>query len=158
MNNTSAFRTLIIAFFFLAPYFKTIGQSHGIEQFRWLEGTWKAKTGDRIFYECWKMVDAQTMTGYDYFIQEGDTVISELIMIREIFNYWTYIAVGPNDVPVLFTLQRPEEDIWTFENTEHDYPQQVVYSRKGETSILAWINGSVDGLQKKQEFIMEKIE
>jgi hypothetical protein len=39
-----------------------------------------------------------------------------------------------------------------FENLEHDFPQRVGYRRAGADSVLAWIEGTVDGKTRRVDF------
>jgi hypothetical protein len=44
-----------------------------------------------------------------------------------------------------------EESTVIFENPAHDFPQRVGYKRDGD-SLLAWIEGAVNGKSRRVEF------
>lgn len=133
-------------------------QSPGIEQFEWLLGSWKVKMSEGEVYESWTKQDENTLLGKGYYINKGDTTITEQLRIQKIGNYWTYIPTIRKNHPVLFTLISSGSDIWVFENKEHDFPQRIAYSQKKDGSLLAWIEGEMNGKQMKEEFLMEKIK
>jgi hypothetical protein len=39
-----------------------------------------------------------------------------------------------------------------FENPAHDFPQRVGYQRRGADSLVAWIEGTMQGQARKIEF------
>jgi len=45
----------------------------------------------------------------------------------------------------------------TFENKEHDFPQRVVYERKGPGLLVAAIEGTYKGKEEREEFQMRKV-
>ena len=45
----------------------------------------------------------------------------------------------------------------TFENLKHDFPQRVIYERKGKALMWASIEGMQNGKAERQEFVMHKV-
>ena len=135
-----------------------IAQSKGIEQFGWMLGSWKGETGEGVLYESWVRRDENTMLGEGYYIVNADTVLTELLRIQKVGNYWTFIPIINNNQPALFTLIESGNNNWVFENKEHDFPQRVVYSQRKGGSMFAWIEGEMDGEQMKEEYLMERIK
>jgi hypothetical protein len=133
-------------------------QKNGIEQFAWMLGTWKREAGDKILYESWAEPVGNTMLGEGYHIAKGDTVITEELRIQKIGNFWTYIPIVMNNPPVLFTLIESDKSRWVFENKEHDFPQRIVYSQKNDGSLLAWIEGEIEGKVMKEEYPMQRMK
>lgn len=146
------------AFFILFVSTASFAQNRGIEQFKWMFGEWKGESAKGSTLESWIKENENTMTGKGYYVVKGDTVVVEQLRIQKIGNYWTYIPIINNNKPVLFTLIKVENDIWVFENKEHDFPQRVIYSRKKDGSMLAWIEGEMKGKFIKEEYLMEKIK
>jgi hypothetical protein len=138
--------------------FNLNAQTEGIEQFSWMLGNWKVNTDKGEGFESWIQQDEHTLIGKGYYIVKGDTTIYEKLRIQKIENYYTFIPIIGNNYPVLFTLVESGNNKWIFENKEHDFPQRVVYSRKGENSMLAWIEGELNGEQMKEEYLFEKIK
>jgi len=129
-----------------------------IDQFSWMKGDWKGSTGPYEFYESWVQQDANTLTGKSYSINKSDTSIFELMRIEQVGDHWVFIAIIEKSNPVLFTLIETKNNIYVFENKEHDYPQRVVYSLKEDGKMLAWIEGEKNGQKTKDEYLLEKIK
>jgi hypothetical protein len=128
-----------------------------INQFEWLLGDWKGTQGPATLTESWKKVDETLMLGEGYVIMNGDTAVTELLRIQKIGRFWTYIPIINKGQPVLFTLIESANDKWVFENKEHDFPQRIVYTRKPDGSLLAWIEGEMNGKQMKDEYTLQKV-
>ena len=56
-----------------------------------------------------------------------------------------------------FPLKSSSGGKFTFENKEHDFPQRVIYERKGSESLLAAIEGTFKGKEAREEFQMKKV-
>ena len=138
--------------------FSLNAQTNGIEQFSWMLGSWKGNTGEGELYESWVKQDQNTLIGKGYYIVKGDTTTREKLRIQKIDNYYTFIPIINNNYPALFTMVESENNKWVFENKEHDFPQRVVYSLKENGSMLAWIEGELNGEQMKEEYLFEKIK
>ena len=150
------FYLMCFAFIILLVNVTSTAQNKSIDQFEWMLGDWKGKTDKGDIYESWVKEDENTMIGEGYYVVKDDTVVVEQLCIQKIGNYWTYIPIINKSIPVLFTLIEVENDIWIFENKEHDFPQRVIYSRKTDGSMLAWIEGEMNGKRMKEEYMMEK--
>ena len=150
-------RLLSVAMLMLIS-FSLNAQTKGIKQFSWMLGSWKGNTNDGEISENWIKQDDNTIIGKGYYIVKGDTILREKLRIQKIENYYTFIPIIANNYPVLFTLVESGNNKWVFENKEHDFPQRVVYSRKGDNSMLAWIEGEMNGEQMKEEYLFEKIK
>ena len=52
----------------------------------------------------------------------------------------------------VFTAQTVSDSLVVFENAAHDFPQRVGYRRVRSDSLLAWIEGAVQGAARRIEF------
>lgn len=57
---------------------------------------------------------------------------------------------------VSFPLKNSYGGKLTFENKEHDFPQRVIYERKGN-ELLASIEGTYKGKQEREEYLMRRV-
>lgn len=120
-------------------------------------GQWQGKAGNGVFYENWRQEDDLTYAGEGYYVEKGDTLVSEKITICKISQFWCFIAIVNESSPVLFTLSEPEGKEWIFENREHDFPQRVIYSMQEDGSLVARVEGKEKGEFRKEEFMLRKV-
>lgn len=114
--------------------FLHVGHTVTNEKFSWLEGTWemkKANGSSRL--EVWKRKDERILTGEGLSVRGQDSVLLESIELAYRENEYWYIPTVPdqnNAIPVSFRLVREEENMYTFENPDHDFPQRIIYHLK----------------------------
>lgn len=132
-------------------------QNETAEQFRPILGSWKGDLDGATVAENWEQKDESTFLGEGYVVADGDTIIREVLRIQKIGSYWNYIPVINDSKPTLFTLVEMQEDKWVFENNEHDFPQRVIYTIQKDGSLLAWIEGEMDGKFLKEEYLMKPL-
>jgi hypothetical protein len=53
----------------------------------------------------------------------------------------------------VFQSRSVSETSAVFENSGHDFPQRIGYQRAGSDSLLAWIEGTVDGRVRRVQFV-----
>jgi len=76
----------------------------------------------------------------------------ELTLIKEEDGRLLFEA-HPSGQPVAtFTARVATQDSVLFELPEHDFPQRVGYRRIGSDSVLAWVEGTMNGKQRRIEF------
>lgn len=141
----------------LAGYGTARAQTAGSE-FDWLLGRWEGKLGSGDFHESWTKGADGRLQGEGYFVRGSDTLQREQLLIQPIATYWTYIPVIDGKPPVLFTLVENKAGYHVFENREHDFPQRVVYTRMDDGSMLAWIEGTLNGAPRKMEYRLQKMK
>lgn len=124
-----------------------------------LEGTWKMNTPRGSLCEEWKKTAADILQGKGYRIKGNDTTISERVMLqkkaKDIF-YTSTVEDQNNRQPISFKLTKSEDNIFIFENPEHDFPKRIVYHLIRTDSLHCWIDDGVDGSKKKQQFFYRK--
>lgn len=132
-------------------------QQNPAPHFEWMCGKWMGEIDGGRFCEEWKKVDGQTFEGRGYFIEENDTVVKELLRIEKIGRHWVYIASINDGRPHLFTLVENSETTWSFENTEHDFPQKITYSAQPDGKLLATVEGASNGNHQQEKYLLEKV-
>lgn len=125
----------------------------------WLIGTWENKTSNGTVYETWRKIAKDTFSGKNYALKDKDTVVFEtILMVRENDDI-LYIPAVQNQnsgLPVRFKASITSEDVLTFENPEHDFPQVISYMRKGKDSLMAEISGLINGEGRSHKFPMKR--
>ncbi|MFD2902879.1 DUF6265 family protein [Sphingobacterium anhuiense] len=102
-----------------------------------LVGTWKINSTEQ--YEHWDQLNESTMKGFSYQMKHGQIIVSEYLELNQVKKGITFIASVLNQnngksVPFIF-MEKKEG--YTFENPNHDYPKQIVYTKifKNEVQV-----------------------
>lgn len=136
------------------------GGNNQIKNADWLLGTWENKSEFGTLTESWQKVNDSIFKGQSYFLNlSNDTVHSETIVLKQTNDKLIYqtTIIGQNDnQAVAFPLSTTTENTLVFENTKHDYPQKITYTKKSEKSIIAEISGKQLGKESKEQFEMTK--
>lgn len=135
--------------------FSLLAQKQSINNFHFLLGKWEMKTKSGKVVESWaKHRDSLTATSYQ-FNTKGDSILTEAVVLKKIDGIWHYCVTGfekGNEGKTNFKLVSSENGIFTFENKQHDFPQKISYQNKGKVKLLAWIEGNINGQQRKVSF------
>ena len=132
-----------------------------LTNFEWLHGTWKLETEKTTTFETWTKVSESTFEGVSHTISkvESDTVFTEFLRIVKMGDSIFYIPKVPeNKYPIPFKLIKFKKNTASFENTDHDFPQKIVYYLKSKDNIVSTISGKENGEEKsiKIEFVRVK--
>lgn len=131
-------KKLILLFIITIPF---IGKAQ-VKEFSWLEGSWKMKNKET--YEVWKTGSDQKMPeGISYRIKGADTVVMEVLKIKQQNTTFYYVPDVAGDQPeVYFKITRHDNKSFTAENPEHDFPKIIRYQLLSPTSLRAEIEGN----------------
>ncbi|WP_264521397.1 DUF6265 family protein [Flavobacterium sp. N1994] len=130
-----------------------------LDKMNWLLGHWEQKLPDGTLTENWEIANDSTFTGQSYFITSKDTVHFEsiqLIQKNEELIYNATVQGQNNDEPVSFKQTSDAENVFTFENPKHDYPQKIVYKKINDTNLIATISGKQLGKESQESYPMKK--
>ena len=129
-----------------------------IKQLTWLEGNWTNISEKSQSYEAWSIENDSTLVSLSYTTVKGDTVFIETMSLQENRKgvFMTVNVPDQNEAPVTFTMIPSKKGVFTFENELHDFPKRITYSNPVEDSIHAWIEGIVEGEDRKVDFYFER--
>ncbi|MFT3909866.1 MAG: DUF6265 family protein [Ferruginibacter sp.] len=121
-----------------------------------LEGTWvmKSKKGNTIG-ESWVKVNDDYLQNKGFYVKGNDTVVTERVALRKIKNEISYTSTVEdqnNKQPIAFKLTSFENNVFIFENPEHDFPKRIIYELISADSIHAWIDAGKSGTGGRQDF------
>ncbi|WP_340062975.1 DUF6265 family protein [Ascidiimonas aurantiaca] len=139
----------------------TTVQTNDIKKAEWLIGTWENKTPKGSIYETWNKTDDRNILGKSYIIKEQDTLIFETIQLIQEHDGLYYIPTVKsqnNGLPVRFSVKTISNTQMVFENTKHDFPQIISYTKITTDSLVAEISGIKNGLERKQIFPMKRMK
>ncbi len=121
----------------------------------WLVGIWHQTTPNGVIYETWAKNSDGTLSGKSGFITPEKTTIDETITIAPNGNevYYTPTVKSQNKGKAIpFKMTIAHNDIFVFENPDHDFPQKITYARLSDDTIIASISGTVMGKQHSEDF------
>lgn len=136
-------------------------ESSKLERSTWLLGYWEMRSpGGSSVTESWVRIDDTSFAGAGKFMDSSGNVVSSeeiRIVLRDGKLCYIPIVDNQNDgEAITFTEADHSDSIMVFENKEHDFPQRIVYTRIGNDSMLAYIEGDVDGETRRIEFPYRK--
>jgi len=140
---------------------KENNQFHLIENACWLIGKWQQTSSERILTETWEKLNDSTYAGKSFFVIGKDTVSFETIRLEQHGKTLLYIPTVKNqnnEEPISFVQTSSSTNQIIFENSKHDFPQLISYTKKGKTTLVAEISGVVNGKKKSQSFPMQKVK
>ena len=109
-----------------------------------LVGTWKMEGKEN--YESWEKID-HIFKGQTYKIVDGQKIVTEIIALKSDGNriVYTPTVFDQNEgKPIPFTLHNLDENMFSFENLDHDFPKKIQYKKKSENEVIVTILGEND--------------
>lgn len=154
----NAKRTVFLVFAFLSLAGVGVPQSKAsLSDIAWLSGCWQGREGDAVIEEIWSKPSGGSMLGMGRTVKGNRTVSFEFMQFREENGSLVFLPQPGGGPRVSFPLKDFFGGKATFENLKHDFPQRVIYERKGKALMWASIEGMQNGKAGRQEFVMHKV-
>ena len=156
MKNLFVFAILVCIFSSCSKY--------GDTSFKWLEGRWEQQTAEDTLTESWARLDDGNFDGSVMRTDSGKSKMREQLRLERREGTLYYVATVPgqnNGQPVYFKYRGGMSNTHVFENTKHDFPQRIIYEykpRKQHDSIIATVEGTIDGKTVKEQFRYGRME
>lgn len=129
----------------------------GLDRLWWLEGEWARATAGGTMVESWQRVSQTTMEGTSTRHVDGASRVTEYLRLEQMGEGIFYTAKPlENRLPTPFELVEWSEERFVFENRQHDFPQRIIYTRRGDNGLVARIEGSVDGEERAIDFVFDR--
>ncbi|WP_443937262.1 DUF6265 family protein [Pedobacter sp. MW01-1-1] len=126
-----------------------------INQFDFLVGHWEMKTKTGKITEHWiKQKDSLIGRSYRH-TENGDSLLEEEVILKKIDKVFHFCVTGfqeHNKGKTNFKLVSVENQVYIFENPEHDFPQRIAYQNMGKDTLQAWIEGKIQDTTRKIPF------
>ncbi len=150
-------RLTILVFAFLSLSTPTI-PDYSLDSLGWMAGCWEgAFANGRTVSEQWMKPSGNLMMGMSRTVKNGMTVAHEFIRLEQASDgKILYIARPSNQSEATFSLVLLEGRRAVFENLQHDFPQRI-YERITEDSLVARIEGTLNGKERKSDFPYQKV-
>ena len=126
-------------------------EAPSIDRLGWLTGCWSRTQSNSTTEEHWMAPRGGTMLGMSRTVRDGRTVEFEFIQIRPGEGTLVYEARPSGQPMATFALKTATDDMVTFENPSHDFPQRIIYRRTDE-GIAARIEGTMNGVPRGVDF------
>jgi hypothetical protein len=126
-----------------------------VSSLSWIAGCWIAVDAEKGSEEHWTAPAGGTLLGMSRTVRGGKTVAYEFMEIRET-DTLLFIASPSGQTRTTFRLAATGERRVEFENADHDFPQKVIYFRKGEDLLMGRIEGKVKRNFKAIDFPMKR--
>ena len=119
----------------------------------WLEGEWQRETRAGTALERWARAGSG-LAGEGVTLRGDESVHTESLLLVEMGDSLLFVAWPvQNPYPVAFPLVSRENGGFVFENTTHDFPQRITYSRTADDALTVTIEGpGEDGEPQQVEF------
>jgi hypothetical protein len=133
--------------------------STGLDSLAWLAGCWEATAAGRIVSEQWMKPLGNMMMGMSRTVKNGRTIAYEQIrLVRSEDGLIRYVAHPSGQNETAFTLVHTGDRLAVFENFGHDFPTRIIYRRISSDSLLARIEGTVNGKPRTADFVYARAD
>jgi len=124
-----------------------------------LEGGWIMKTTKGYIGEEWIKMNDEYLQNRGFMVKGTDTIITERVALKnteEGIFYTSTVENENNRKPISFKLTSGKNNIFVFENPQHDFPKRIVYELISADSLHAYIDDGNAGTQKRRDFYYKK--
>jgi len=128
-------------------------RSGAVAALTWISGCWQrtTRTGQTVD-EQWMAPRAEMMLGMSRTVR-GDSLIEyEQLRIFERSGKAVYYAAPVRQTPAEFVAASQNDTLIVFENPQHDFPQRIIYRKRGADSLIARIEGTTGGTARGVDF------
>jgi Domain of unknown function (DUF6265) len=154
-------RSILICVLVLSLTVLTFAQksstSASLDDLGWLSGCWEGRQGEAILEEMWSRPAGGSMLGLARTIKGDRTISYEFMQFRMENGILVFLPQPQGGTRVSFPAKDFFGGKFTFENLQHDFPQRIIYERKGPGLLLAAIEGTLKGNAEREEFQMKKV-
>jgi len=116
-----------------------------IDALRWLGGQWVEQQGAASTREHWAGPYGSTMLGFGVTVRADGSTSYAFYRIACTPAGLVYIASPDSKSATEFRAVELSDSRVVFENKSHDYPQRIIYQRRGRSSLDARIEGTFNG-------------
>ncbi len=125
----------------------------------WLSSCWMAAGQDAGSGEHWMPPAGGTMIGMSRSVRDGKTVAFEFIRIVEQEDGGLeFIASPSGQKTTSFAMVSLGDREVVFGNSDHDFPQRIIYRLTSDEDLLGRIEGTIDGEERAVDFPMKRID
>lgn len=131
-------------------------QDDPLGRLRWLAGCWELTRGTRTTLEMWMPPAAGLMLGSSRTVSNGAVREWEQVRLSVRDGRLVYTASPSGQATAEFTEAALSDSGFTVENPQHDFPQRIIYQRRGADSLVARIEGQTRSGPRGVDFPMRR--
>jgi len=128
-----------------------------VTQVGWMAGCWEQSAGARLIEEQWMRPRAGLMLGVSRTVVGDSLREYEQVALFERAGRLVYAATPARQAPAEFESIAVSDSAVTFENPAHDFPQRVIYRRRGTDSLLARVEGMRGGQLRGSDYPYRRV-
>lgn len=135
-------------------------QKNNPSEFSWLTGKWGMKKGQKTYVEIWHKSGKNQWKAFSEMRQGKKVLWSEqgkIAMKKGVWHYFSQVSDQPKQGEIAFQLTSAEHDTWVFENTKHDFPNRISYTKIGTDSLFALVTGFQQGKPDTLRFPLKRM-
>jgi hypothetical protein len=147
------------AIFYLLFSIVSFAQNNKLPE--WIKGNWVNDVQQPSVFETWEKVNDNNLKGISFSIVKADTVVFENmeILFRNDSTFFTTVVSNQNNGnKIIFNCTKMSSNAITFENSKHDFPTKICYTRLGNDSLIGKISGVKHGNVNEITFPMKKVK
>lgn len=129
-----------------------------LSQLGWLAGCWELRTARRTTVEMWMPPDGGLMLGASRTVASGIAREFEHVRIQQRADTITYIAIPSGQRETSFGATHVSDSSFTVENPAHDFPQRIIYTRRGADSLVARVEGPGENGTRGFDLPMQRVD
>ena len=117
------------------------------------------KTAKGYIGEEWIKMNDEYLQNRGFMVKGADTIITERVALKntkEGIFYTSTVENENNKQPISFKLTSGKNNIFVFENPQHDFPKRIVYELISSDSLHAYIDDGNAGTKKRRDFYYKK--
>jgi hypothetical protein len=143
----------------LAVLCLALGASHvagaqpaSTQRLAWLQGCWAAAGTDRVIEEQWMAPRGHAMIGTSRTVASDAVVHYDFMIVREQGDRLAFEVRPTGRAPLTYVSDRFDDSSVVFANAKNEFPQHIGYRRDGPNTVVAWIEGTVQGEPRRVDF------
>jgi len=120
-----------------------LASDHDSHQLDWLVGCWVSP--DKSAQEVWAVDSDRSLAGFAVTVGDNRVTFYEVLSIRQtVRGSLVYTAHPSGQSPASFAATTITDHSVVFTNPDHDYPQQIAYSRQENrlSAIISLLGGA----------------
>ena len=123
----------------------------------WMAGCWRAESPRRTVEEHWMKPVGGLLLGMSR-ASRADSVLSwELARIETQGGRLQFVAWPSGQRQAAFAATIANDSLVVFTNPQHDFPQRILYLRRGTDSLIARVEGPVEGETRGLDFLYVRV-
>lgn len=129
-----------------------------VTQLSWMTGCWGFSGGGSSYEEVWLAPTLNNMLGLSHRVSD-DGITREFEFLRVVTSGgggFDYVAQPKGEPPTKFNMLESRGTRVVFENTDHDFPQRIIYEYRAPDQLNARIEGKQNGQLTGINFPMKR--